>query len=283
MLQHNRFVSRWIPFKLASLFNHIISTIAKMASDTFTAFLSAISDKNWAAAKELVAPSVSADSKALTTDEFIQHRQSYTAEASSNLDTLVVDNGGTKIAARIIHRAKVPWSELVFCTVVNDRITRYDSLDDKEEAGAAAAPWGCERYQDGADGVADLKEFYTDYIHTINTLTMKQGLGKYCHGEVTHSQRTYSLDEYREMIESSFDEISGLHFAVVDIVTNAQTQQIAAQLGFRGKPVKPFRGVQPNGRGVKFGEHVFYQLHAGKIATMASLLDMTSYKQCMSG
>ena len=173
-------------------------------------------------------------------------------------------HGGTKVAARIIHTAsinqdgtafasKVHWCERVFCTVSDGRIRGYDSVDDKEVATAKPVDtWGYTSFQDTSDGgLTDLKKFHTDCIHTITTLTMKEDLGNCCQPKVIHNQREYTLDEYREMIESSFDDIFSLQFSIVDLVTNTQTQQIVAQLEFRGRPVKSFRGMQPSSADVR--------------------------------
>lgn len=84
------------------------------------------------------------------------------------------------------------------------------------------------------------------------------------------------------MIESSFDDIRGLHFSVEELVVDDDSAQIAARLGFTGLPVRSFRGIEPTGKEVRFSEHAYYKLHQGRIFWVTSLLDLEAYRTCMA-
>ncbi len=60
------------------------------------------------------------------------------------------------------------------------------------------------------------------------------------------------MDEYRGLMEDSFNAISGLVFNVTRLVVDKDTQQIAARIEFSGVPVRKYAGVEPNGNEVRF-------------------------------
>jgi predicted ester cyclase len=126
-----------------------------------------------------------------------------------------------------------------------------------------------------------LTNIYTAYIRSINEQTMHETFSKFFYPIVHHNSHTYSIDDYREMIESSFQDICGLQFTIEHLVVDVEAQHIAACLGFTGTPVNSFRGILPSGGPVQFSEHAFYKIRAGKIEQVWSLLDLASYKHCM--
>ncbi|KAJ7484079.1 hypothetical protein B0H11DRAFT_1723087 [Mycena galericulata] len=129
----------------------------------------------------------------------------------------------------------------------------------------------------------DLVQFYKDYLTCINGRTMKSDLHRFCQPQVTWGGRPHALDEYRMLMEDSFDAISGLRFNLRYIIVDAQKQQIAARLDFAGTPVKEYAGAQPTGRSVQFSEHAFYWLENGKIAAVLTVIDWDSYRRQLVG
>lgn len=171
------------------------------------------------------------------------------------------------------------WAEQALFSIVGDKISAVQTI-----AGANhfSNPISYSESKEDTQTVkikkADLRKFYTAYIDSINTLTMREHFDEFCQDVVTHNYISYDRDEYRKMIESSFEEISGLRFTVERLIVNEEAQQVAARLGFTGVPTRTFRGIAPTGKSVKFSEHAFYQLEHGRIKQVWSLLDLASYR-----
>jgi predicted ester cyclase len=128
----------------------------------------------------------------------------------------------------------------------------------------------------------DLAQFYTAYIRCINQQTMKTDLHKYCHSVVSWCGRGLPIDEYRSLMEDSFEAISGLVFGVRDLIVDEERQQICSRIEFTGTPVRSYAGVEPTGKPVKFAEHAIYWLEAGKIAKVVTVIDWQSYRKQLS-
>lgn len=110
---------------------------------------------------------------------------------------------------------------------------------------------------------------------------MTEHFPSYYHPTVAHNPRQLGLDQYSSYIEDSFDEIQGVTFTIKEIVADDEAQHVAAPLEFTGTPVRGFRGIQPNGKGVRFWEHVFYILDGGKVSWVWSILDQEAYRKCL--
>jgi predicted ester cyclase len=80
-------------------------------------------------------------------------------------------------------------------------------------------------------------------------------------------------------MEDSFEVISGLVFSVRDLIVDDERQQIFSRIEFTGTPVRPYAGVEPNGRPVRFAEHAIYWLDRGKIARVVTVIDWKSYRE----
>lgn len=264
-------------------------------------WLDAVCDCNWDSAASLLGPNVSIDGNELLGADYIQRLQSTTAhtftDREAEIELLIIDDGGARLAARVIHRARVvkqreaakasgqsrQWAEQLFLWAPEGKITKVISLDDvndQDEAPPTMSPTP-DIEQRHSQQEHSLKPFYTEYINSINEHTMDKNFSKYCNPSVMHNDFIYSTQEYREMIESSFEDISGLHFTIEELFTNSNSQHVAARLGFTGIPVKTFRGIPPTGKSVRFSEHAFYKLEQGKISRVWSILDLDSFRKCM--
>ncbi|GJN84454.1 hypothetical protein PLIIFM63780_008011 [Purpureocillium lilacinum] len=257
----------------------------------------ALSRRDYDAAREMLAPAcnVLLNGLSLDRDKYVNDLKVALSQSPVRVavDLVIIDgNDPNRLAVRFIHRgehqdgASQKQAEHAFVWVnqsgkitnivaIVDDMTHEDS--DRDVASSPTSP------QRQAHHGGDLTQFYRDYIHTINSLTMKEGLEEFCQPVVTHNARRLSIDEYRLMIESSFDEIRGLHFSIEDIIVDDETQQIAARIGFTGVPGKAFRGIAPTGKEVRFSEHAYYRLEDGKIVRVRSVLDLSSYRRSILG
>ena len=104
--------------------------------------------------------------------------------------------------------------------------------------------------------------FYRAYIDCLNRQDWAR-LGTYVDDEACHNGQHFGLAGYRAMLENDFAKIPDLHFNIALVVCEAD--RIAARLQFECSPKGNFLGLAVNGKQVRFGEHVIYQLRAGKI------------------
>ncbi|KAH7008896.1 SnoaL-like polyketide cyclase-domain-containing protein [Ilyonectria destructans] len=261
-------------------------------------WLEAVNHRDWVSASNQIASELIRNDETISSIAFLQGLQKRT-EAIPDIKTeifmVVADKTSGKIASIITHRGtlvkpykgfevtreQIEWSEYVFCEFKNEKMDSYTSLSDCDTAGISSAhmsnpPISNRVINQKCD--LGLEILYQQYIHAINTLTMAEHFPSYCQSQVVHNGRHLSMDEYRGLIESSFEEIQGLRFTIANLVADEEAQRIAARLEFSGRPVTEFRGIQPTGKEVNFSEHVLYELDDGKIARVWSVLDLDAYR-----
>lgn len=258
---------------------------SKKFQHIFSEWTMAIQNGDWHRAEAFLAADVIVNRSSMTAHAYVQKLQKDKFQ-TARLDLCIFDDSSADIAARYTFPSSPEplnqgeeWTEQTLFTIVGDRISVIETLADTNNCPDLGS--GQESKMSLRAGKAespDLRKFYTEYIDSINALTMREHFDEFCQNMVTHNYLKYGRDEYREMIESSFKEISGLHFTIERLIVNEKDQQIAARLGFTGVPTKEFRGIAPTGNGAVFSEHAFYQLDQGRIKQVWSLLDLASYR-----
>ncbi|KAJ6439362.1 SnoaL-like polyketide cyclase [Purpureocillium lavendulum] len=265
------------------------------ARNIVESWAAALARRDYSASRDILSPgcSVLRNGVSHDRDSFIAGLQTAIGSSPGRVEIglVIVDSrDSSNLAARLIHHDEDstgasgrtlehaflwidPSGKIVKMVTVTDDTAPKEVVEDKMSEPTV--------HREGRPDAGDLAGFYEEYIGTINSLTMKERLHEFCQPTVTHNARRFSLDEYRLMIESSFDEIRGLHFAIDDLFVDSETGQIAARLGFTGRPAKEFRGIAPTGKDVRFSEHAYYRLEDGKIARVQSLLDLASYKRSL--
>lgn len=211
----------------------------------------------------------------------------------TQIDALAVDPEAGKVAARMIHRgeAGTEWTKHAFVWFEGGKVVRVRSLNDVDalsQIREGTVPPPVPRSASPTPTApllssAELESEYRAYIDSINNHTMYSHFPRFVQPTVTHNTNTLTLKTYADFIETSFEEIKGLHFNIKEIVGDSEKQQIAAWLEFTGTPQVAFRGIEPTGRSVRFTEFVMYSLKEGKIDTVWSLLDFDAYRRCLSG
>ncbi|XWW94751.1 hypothetical protein V2A60_002699 [Cordyceps javanica] len=257
----------------------------------FSQWIVAIRKRDWEYAETFLATDVIVNENTMARRAYIQRLRNARFETAS-LDVCIADDEAAVIAARfVLSRPPEPtlgqgeeWTEQTLFSLVNGKISSIQVLaGPNQSAVPGCADQSGEKTESAkALRTSELRKFYTRYIDSINTLTMRGHFDDFCQDTVTHNYINYSRDEYREMIESSFEDISGLHFTIESLIVNEEAQQVAARLGFTGVPTKEFRGIAPTGKPVRFGEHAFYQLEKGRIKQVWSLLDLEAYKSSIA-
>lgn len=130
---------------------------------------------------------------------------------------------------------------------------------------------------------------YRAYIAAINARAMSTSLPHFCHATVTHNAVPHTLPEYQALMEDAQAAIPDITFVISDLITNEQTQMVAARLEFTGTPEKEFAGVcipsseKGRRREVRFSEVVFYWFQEGKIREVVSLVDLEAYRKQVKG
>lgn len=116
----------------------------------------------------------------------------------------------------------------------------------------------------------DLAALYAGYIDCLNRRDWDR-LGDFVHPEAEHDGRRFGLDGYRAMLEADVRAIPDLRFAVA--FTVIEPPRIAARLDFDCHPAGALFGAQVNGRRVRFAENVVYEVEAGRIVRVWSVID----------
>ncbi|TDZ16320.1 hypothetical protein Cob_v010625 [Colletotrichum orbiculare MAFF 240422] len=212
------------------------------------------------------------------------------------LDSSLLDISGDAVALRLIHCTNLDsssdtvyeYAEIVFSWFTNGRLARWQSLCDEDAARAlnTTAP-RTPHHPDitsrpSPDTTLDLKHHYRAYIKSINDGTMERDFGRFCQPELDHNGRRLSIAEYIPLISDSQEAIRDLRFDIQELLVDDATQQIAARLEFTGTPVREWGGAKPNGKAVRFHEHVMYQLDGGKIGRVWSVIELDAYRSQLS-
>ncbi|TNC47308.1 ester cyclase [Rubellimicrobium rubrum] len=126
----------------------------------------------------------------------------------------------------------------------------------------------------------DLPEIYRGYIACLNAQDWSD-LGRFVHDDVRFNGQRIGLSGYREMLEGDFEAIPDLHFNIVLLISDSS--YVASRLNFDCTPKGVLFGLTVNGRRVSFAENVFYQIQAGRIMQVWSVIDKTAIQaQLMS-
>ena len=273
----------------------------QLVSDIYRSWIDSVNRQELHMASEMLPATVIYNGNTVSREEYIKGFEDQMPNPDRQIidvDILLVDDHGRQLAARLIHRAasgpmnaesshrseKTDWAEHIICSFSSDKIEELASISDVEllqDSNGSNAILSTQNDPESRDD-GQLQAMYRDYIDAINSGATKQRLSKYCQPHVTHNSRHMSIEEYQQMIEPSFEAIQGLHFTIEELVVDAKSQQLGVRIGFTGRPVQEFMGIQPTGKDVVFSEHALYKLAAGKIVRVWSLLDLTAYRNSIA-
>ncbi|CAH0032715.1 unnamed protein product [Clonostachys rhizophaga] len=265
------------------------TTTKSELEQAFLSFVAGIKRHDEKAISALLAADLNHNGQQVGKQEYLDELLKATAGTQDIVvDMLIVSSQRPAVAARLIHHSDQGHQQhpeyvfVHFSPQPSLQITSIRSLADEASSSPIALSPSAPTPED-TTAVKDLPSFYTDYIASINTHTMEKDFPRFCQPNLTHNTRSLDIPSYIHLIESSFEDIRGLHFNVVDLVADEAKQQVASRIEFTGRPVRPFRGVEPgaNGEEVKFHEHAFYFLEGGRIVRVWSVLDMDAYKKCL--
>ena len=125
----------------------------------------------------------------------------------------------------------------------------------------------------------EVKAFYCRYIDCLNRHQLDE-LDQFVNQTLTYNNNVISLYDYQGMLAQNFRDIPDLYFAI-DFLLAAENH-VASRLLFNCKPVGAFMGIAIFGKNVIFTEHVFYELHNGKISKVWSLIDKDAIREQVS-
>src|SRR5690242_531719 len=116
---------------------------------------------------------------------------------------------------------------------------------------------------------AELERHYRAYLTALNERRLDD-LVDYVHESLTYNGEPMTRDDYQALIAADIAAIPDLMYAA-DIVV-AAAGRVACRIVFDCTPRLPFLGFTPNGRRLRFAEHVFYDFRDGRIAAVVSLI-----------
>ncbi|KAJ3524772.1 hypothetical protein NM208_g11922 [Fusarium decemcellulare] len=258
----------------------------------FRALLDYQNAGKWQELEKHIQPTVDVDNDQQQRDTFIARLRSEVelGHQQFRLESYVVDVNSKAIAARIIKSETAQddiaktfeYQEITLAWFVDGRLSKYRALQDDDtrrmrQATAPSTPTS--ELQSRAPTSLNLRSFYQNYISSINSKSMDQDFDKFCQPTVTHNTRPFAIPEYIKLISESQAAIKGLYFDVQDLLVDDQSGLVAARLEFTGEPVETWAGAKPNGKSVRFHEHVMYWLDGGKITWVWSIVDLHSYRR----
>ncbi|KAB5578891.1 hypothetical protein GE09DRAFT_1091405 [Coniochaeta sp. 2T2.1] len=272
------------------------------AEAVFHQYLGLLNQQKWSQLGQVLANPLSYNDRTMGSDAYLRSLQD-DIEASSitgwKMDILVHDRKSNAIGARLLLSAHattkaddqtaapdgnlIQYAQHTLFAIRAGKISEIKAITDADMANQSldhVDPSPQPLSKEGSQQrPLDLYQFYTSYIGCINSRTMETELHKYCLPHVIWGGRKLPVDEYRKVMEDSFDAISGLSFDVRDLVVDDDRQQIFSRIEFTGVPVRSYAGVEPNGRTVRFAEHAMYWLDAGKIARVVTVIDWKAYRK----
>ncbi|KAF4472329.1 polyketide cyclase [Fusarium albosuccineum] len=258
----------------------------------FRALLDYQNAGKWEELEKYIQPTIDVDNDQQQRDTFIARLRSEVelGHQQFGLESYVVDVDSKAIAARIIKSETAQddiaktfeYQEITLAWFIDGRLSKYRALQDDDtrrmrQATAPSTPTS--ELQSRAPTSLNLRSFYQNYISSINSKSMDQDFDKFCQPTVTHNARAFAIPEYIKLISESQAAIKGLYFDVQDLLVDDQSGLVAARLEFTGEPVETWAGAKPNGKSVRFYEHVMYWLDGGKITWVWSIVDLHSYRR----
>jgi predicted ester cyclase len=147
---------------------------------------------------------------------------------------------------------------------------RHDPVSSKTEKNAREFAMTYEK----------LRAFYLDYIACLNAQNW-DSLENFVSDCVAHNGRAFGLSGYREMLIGDFQAIPDLAFDIATLV--CEPPMIASRLAFDCTPVGTLCDIPVNGRRIQFDENVFYQMEAGKIRRVWSVIDTAAIARQVAG
>ncbi|RGP74552.1 polyketide cyclase [Fusarium sporotrichioides] len=259
------------------------------------AILSAQNEGQWDKLESLVQPTVVVNNNSLQRETFITHLRSDAEvnNTASKLESSVVDVNAQAIAARVIKTQAIPpeetsaaqlvqYQEIMLAWFIDGRLSAIKSIRDNDARRAtkhSAMGTPSHLLENSNPTAVDLDSIYRQYIGSINEKTMEATFENFCKPLVTHNTHEKTIAEYISLIQESQEAIQGLYFDIQDLIVDKGSGRVAARLEFTGVPIKTWANAKPNGRGVKFHEHVMYWFDEGKIHWVWSIVDLDTYRE----
>ncbi|KAF4495974.1 polyketide cyclase [Fusarium agapanthi] len=251
--------------------------------DLLKSILRARNETNWETLESLFQPSMLIDRTTQQRYNFISNLRAASG-VSVKLDSCVVDVNAQAVAARVIKTETLPdgeryeCQEIILTWFVDGRLATLKRLKDVDSRSAkqTTAPSKLEELKPTS---LDLGALYREYIKSINDKTMEANFEKFCQPSVTHNTVKKTIAEYISLISESQSAIKGLYFDIQDLIVDKDAGRVAARLEFTGLPVKAWASAEPNGKSVRFHEHVMYWLVEGKIHWVWSVVDLETYRK----
>ncbi|EWG53176.1 hypothetical protein FVEG_11662 [Fusarium verticillioides 7600] len=251
--------------------------------DLLKSILNARNETKWETLESLFQPSMLIDTTSQPRDNFIANLRSASG-VSVTLDSCVVDVNAQAVAGRVIKTETLPdgeryeCQEIILTWFIDGRLKTLKRLKDVDSRSAkqTTTPSTLEELK---PSTLDLAALYREYIKSINDKTMEATFDKFCQPSVAHNTVKKTIAEYISLISDSQSAIQGLFFDIRDLIVDEDAGRVAARLEFTGVPVKAWAGAEPNGKSVKFHEHVMYWLDKGRIHWVWSVVDLDSYRK----
>ncbi|KAK6210535.1 hypothetical protein LQW54_006143 [Pestalotiopsis sp. IQ-011] len=273
-----------------------MAVIMKPLGLIYAAFIDCIKEHRWEDIEMFLQPQFSKNDKPYDSASFAAELQA-NGDTEIQLDSVTVDEKGQRIASTILVKWKpskkligidppdkqILFMEQHFNWFVEGKLSRTISMPDHaavhRQLNHPELPYGPDLVgTDSALAVAsepitsgNLAAVYEAYIKCINDRKMSLQLMEFVHAHVIFDGMGLTLEKFRQRMESVITAIPDLFAVIHTIITDDQTQRLAAQLESSGTLVKPLAGLEAVGTQVTFAEHCTYEFRGGKIARIWSL------------
>ncbi|KAH7305573.1 hypothetical protein B0I35DRAFT_483920 [Stachybotrys elegans] len=276
--------------------------MAPQAGSIYRSWVDSVNARNWDEALNLLAPSVEYNSHESSSEAAVGLIKAHITETmpdnKTDIDTLVVDRSGLKVAARLIHHATlakpykkaevtgkpIEWAENVWTYFNEDgKIVKIISISDSEaiNRNTESVPRTPAEPRSLPAEPQNLALAYQTYMQSMQAGTMAVEFPKFIHPTSYHNNVPLTIPHLMGLLANIFGSIQDLDVKLLDLIVDEDSQQIAGRFQFGGLPNKEFFGIPPTGKTVQFTEHPLYQIHEGKILRVWTLHDLEAYRKCL--
>lgn len=124
---------------------------------------------------------------------------------------------------------------------------------------------------------AELEAHYRRYIQCLNERRLDV-MSEFYHDELLYNGEPMTRARWQaQAIEACFEAMPDLHWHIQQIVI--QGEDIAVRLIDTATFAKPWQGVQPSNKSVRFGENVFYRFREGRTYEVWSIADVSAIRR----
>ncbi|TLD11794.1 hypothetical protein PspLS_11647 [Pyricularia sp. CBS 133598] len=178
-------------------------------------------------------------------------------EASESLGAILAVRVTPKTDSSSQSKEAIVFRRHIFCKFEDGGIFTIDVIDDvdalrnKESQTVQIPTWTARQ---GPLGFL-LRDAYRSYFECVSNRTMDKDLINFTHDQIIFNGHQISREQYRGAMEECHDVMADCKNTMESLLVNEGKQQLMARVTFEWTPIKPWNGIVPTGKMVKFSEH----------------------------